>query len=381
MADNRTPEDLSVLYLQATHMSSTVSSVTVDDIVKVKKSDNLIWKLYTDNYIHNRVLSYLNDMSFYGVLESGSQIFDNHFITALVELIGIDVSHKVEEWQHICLDLLGFLPSSKHLKGGHLSMTALYEHCISNLVNDDISEVDVVKYTRCVALMIIGRIMFPDYQGGSARLIFLQLLWDIDNVKSYSWGSAVLAFLYRELCNASRIEKITMAGPLYILHIWAWSMIKCVNPDRDGLTLVVPPIDPDGIIPVSPYGARWKIGFSYTHSPTHAVRITRDSLDIMNHNEFNWIVYPKNDIDVKTIIDSYDNKIWRCVCPLICFDIDEMHRPNRVMRQFRRRQSIPMPAVDNDDMHNITRAGHRNTNWREYHGALEIFPVHLALER
>ncbi|XP_075500293.1 serine/threonine-protein phosphatase 7 long form homolog [Primulina tabacum] len=144
-------------------------------------------------------------------------------------------------------------------------------------------------------------------------------------------------------------------------------MIKCVNPDRYGLTLGVPPVDPDDFIPISPYGARWKIGFSYTHSPIHAVKIIRDSLDRMNNNEFNWVVYQKNDIDVMTITDSYDNKIWRCVCPLICFDIVEMHRPNRVMRQFRRRQSIPESAVDNDDMHNITRIGHRNTDWRDYH--------------
>ncbi|XP_073288472.1 serine/threonine-protein phosphatase 7 long form homolog, partial [Primulina huaijiensis] len=145
--------------------------------------------------------------------------------------------------------MLGFLPASKHLKGGHLSMTALYDYCMSNLVNGDISEVDVVKFIRCVALMIIGGIMFSDYQGWSVRLIFLQLLRDFDNVKSYSWGSAVLAFFYRELCNASLIEKTTIARPLYILQLWAWSMIKCVNPDRDGLTLVVPPVDPDAIIP------------------------------------------------------------------------------------------------------------------------------------
>ncbi|XP_073291049.1 serine/threonine-protein phosphatase 7 long form homolog [Primulina huaijiensis] len=173
-------------------------------------------------------------MGLYGVLECGSQVFDNHLITALVErwrrethtfhfpcgeatitlqdvsviwgltidgeaVTGVDLSHKMEEWQHICLDLLGFLPFAKHLKGGHLSMTALYDHCMSNLVTDYTSKVDVVKYTRCVALMIIGGIMLPNYQGVSARLIFLQLLRDIDNVKSYSWGSAVLAFLYRVL--------------------------------------------------------------------------------------------------------------------------------------------------------------------------------------
>ncbi|XP_073308363.1 serine/threonine-protein phosphatase 7 long form homolog [Primulina huaijiensis] len=196
-------------------------------------------------------------MGFYGVLECGSQVFDNHLIIALVErwrrethtfhftcgeatitlqdvsiiwgltidgeaVTETDVSHKVEQWQHICLDLLGFVSSSKHLKGGHLSMTALHDHYMANLVNDDTSEVDIVKFTFCIALIIIGRIMFPDYQGGSAKLIFLQLLPNIDNVKSYSWGSAVLVFLYRELCNSSRIEKTTMVEPLYILQVENW---------------------------------------------------------------------------------------------------------------------------------------------------------------
>ncbi|XP_075481188.1 serine/threonine-protein phosphatase 7 long form homolog [Primulina tabacum] len=255
-------------------------------------------------------------MGFYGVLECGSPVYDNHLITALVERW----RRETHTFHFTCGEATVTLQDVSvtwglTIDGEAVTGVDLYDNCMSNFVNDDTSEVDVVKFTRCVALIIIGGIMFPDYQGGSARLIFLKLLRDFDNVKSYSWGSAILAFLYRELCNASLIEKTTMAGPLYILQIWAWSRIKCVNHDRDGLTLVVPSVDPDAIIPVSPYGARWKVGFNYTHSPTHSVRIIRDSLDPMNNNEFNWIVYHKNDIDVKTIIDSYDNKIWRCVYP------------------------------------------------------------------
>ncbi|XP_073121440.1 protein MAINTENANCE OF MERISTEMS-like [Henckelia pumila] len=193
-------------------------------------------------------------MGIYGVLLCGSWIYDNHLITALVErwrrethtfhfrcgeatitlqdisiiwglsidgepVTGIDVSHNVEEWQHICLDLLGFTPLTSHFKGGHLSMTALYEHCTAALVDDNSPKIDVVKYTRCIALMIIGGIMLQDYQGGSVRLIFLQLLWDIDRIRSYSWGSAVLAFLYRELCNATRTGKAIISGPLFILQV------------------------------------------------------------------------------------------------------------------------------------------------------------------
>ncbi|XP_073121123.1 serine/threonine-protein phosphatase 7 long form homolog [Henckelia pumila] len=341
-------------------------------------------------------------MGFYGVLLCGSRQYDNHLITALVErwrrethtfhfrcgeatitlqdisiiwglpidgepVIGIDVSRKVEEWQHICLDLLGFTPLTSHFKGGHLSMTALYEHCMAAHIDDNSPEIDVVKYTRCVALMIIGGIMVPDYQGGSVKLIFLQLLRDIERIRSYSWGSAVLAFLYRELCNATRIRKAIISGPLFILQVWAWSRITFVNPDINGLSLTVPQNEFEEDIPYAPYGARWSNVFSYTHSPTHAVRIIRDCFDRMTNAEFNWIVYNKKDVDVKAIISTYDNRIWRCVCPLICFDIVEMHRPDRVLRQFKMRQSIPRPALDNDNLHNVNRTGHRNTDWREYH--------------
>ncbi|XP_073153405.1 protein MAINTENANCE OF MERISTEMS-like [Henckelia pumila] len=230
-------------------------------------------------------------MGFYGVLLCGSRQYDNHLITALVErwrrethtfhfrcgeatitlqdisiiwglpidgepVIGIDVSHRVEEWQHICLNLLGFTPLTSHFKGGHLSMTALYEHCMAAHIDDNSPEIDVVKYTRCVALMIIGGIMVPDYQGGSVRLIFLQLLRDIERIRSYSWGSAVLAFLYRELCNATWIGKAIISGPLFILQIWAWSRITFVNPDMNGLSLIVRQNEFEENIPYAPYGAR-----------------------------------------------------------------------------------------------------------------------------
>ncbi|XP_073121961.1 serine/threonine-protein phosphatase 7 long form homolog [Henckelia pumila] len=315
-------QDSSVLFLQPSHISSVVSSENIDEIIRAKRSDNLIWKLYTENGLHSRVKAFLHHMGFLGVLQCGLRVYDHHLITALVErwrrethtfhfrygeatitlqdisiiwglpihgdvISGTDASHTVGVWQDICFRYLGYTPLATHFKGGHLSMTSLYEHCTSTYIDDNSSDVDVVKYSRCVALMIIGGIMLPDYQGGSARLIYLQLLRNIDQIKSYSWGSAVLAFLYRELCNATRIGKAKIAGPLYILQVWAWSRIKCVNPDRHGLSHFVAPNPADDIMPFSPYGAWWNNIFSYTHAPTHFVRIIRDSFDRMNHDEFN----------------------------------------------------------------------------------------------
>ncbi|KZV51846.1 serine/threonine-protein phosphatase 7 long form [Dorcoceras hygrometricum] len=52
---NRGPEDPIVLYLQATHISSAISIDTIDHIIHVNRSDNLIWMLYSGENIHNRI--------------------------------------------------------------------------------------------------------------------------------------------------------------------------------------------------------------------------------------------------------------------------------------------------------------------------------------
>lgn len=118
---------------------------------------------------------------------------------------------------------MGFVISTSYFKGNHLSITALHDHCKSTLIDDDSSEVDVVKYSHCVTLMIIGRIMFSNYQGDSAKLVFLQILGDINRVKSDGWESGqspVLAFLYRELCNPTRMGRSIIFGYLYILQVY-----------------------------------------------------------------------------------------------------------------------------------------------------------------
>ncbi|XP_075495904.1 uncharacterized protein LOC142533141 [Primulina tabacum] len=51
-----------------------------------------------------------------------------------------------------------------------------------------------------------------------------------------------------------------------------------------------------------------------------------------------------------------------------------MYRPNRVLRQFGMRQRIPEPATDGVDLHNLSRTGHRNFDWKEFHsGPIEIW--------
>lgn len=68
---------------------------------------------------------------------------------------------------------------------------------------------------------------------------------------------------------------------------------------------------------------------------------------------------------------------WRATTYLICFDIVELHLPERVMRQFGFRQLIP-PEVDTGDrLHRTDRRGKGEVNWANQHAPY----IHMWNER
>ncbi|KZV31401.1 serine/threonine-protein phosphatase 7 long form [Dorcoceras hygrometricum] len=59
-------------------------------------------------------------------------------------------------------------------------------------------------------------------------------------------------------------------------------------PDRLGYNLIAAHENPnysDNVLPIPPYGARWKHAYCWTHTPTHSVRIIRDVLDRMGDSQ------------------------------------------------------------------------------------------------
>ncbi|XP_073064141.1 serine/threonine-protein phosphatase 7 long form homolog [Primulina eburnea] len=235
-------------------------------------------------------------------------------------------------------------------------MSVLDQYCRSILINDNSTHVEVERYTRCVTLMIIGGCMLPDSDGCSVNLMYLRLLRDTNQVSKYNWGSAVLAFLYRELCTVSTIGKGEIAGPIFILQVWALSRITFLCPDPFG---DIPDDDDhnDQILLFPPFGERWNRSFTWTHTTNHSVRVIRGLLDKIEPNQFKWVLYS----------NEFDKEYWCSVCPLICFNIVEMYRLARVLRQFDQLQHIPRPAFDGDEFHECTRQGRRNYNWAEHH--------------
>ncbi|XP_073029259.1 serine/threonine-protein phosphatase 7 long form homolog [Primulina eburnea] len=379
-----------VLYLRGRHISNSINAENMDALIPPRRSDKCLWRLLNAG-IHLRVRLCLARMDFYGVIQCGPiKYYDNHFLTAIVErwrrethtfhltvgeatitlqdvaliwglnidgipITGVDTAYNKHTLQQRCATWLGFSPTSSQIKGAHLYLTSSLDHCLNNMINDQSTEEDVAQYSRCVALMIIGGCMFPDSEGAAVKLMYLQFLEDIELVNTYSWGSAVLAYLYRELCDTSMRLKVDLCGPVQIL------------PSSTGIYLEEQAADVLQGLPFPPYGARWRRGFSWTHTAHHSVRIMRDMLDMMVEGQFLWTVYDMESPSVGTILDGDRNHLCRSACALINFHIVEMHRPERCLRQFGMRQGIPPPATNFDNFHKLTRQGRNNFDWATYH--------------
>ena len=72
---------------------------------------------------------------------------------------------------------------------------------------------------RAFILALLGSFLFVDKKDMHIQLRFLPLLQDLMETSMYSWGSAVLAHLYRELCRASLDHAIDIAGCMALLQV------------------------------------------------------------------------------------------------------------------------------------------------------------------
>ena len=97
-----------------------------------------------------------------------------------------------------------------------------------------------VRCTLSFQLLILCNYNYRSYQnwhigqsaGDNASWMYLLCLTDWDTAGFYSWGSAVLAFLYRQLCEACRrtSQNRSIGGCVYLLQIWMWSRIPVGRP-------------------------------------------------------------------------------------------------------------------------------------------------------
>ncbi|XP_075661643.1 serine/threonine-protein phosphatase 7 long form homolog [Castanea sativa] len=265
-------------------------------------------------------------------------------------------------WAVECQEMLGIVTNSVVLKGQRIQIKKLLEK-IDKGLPDGAEEVVVHQYARCYILALLGDTIFTDKFGDRVHTIWLQMLRDLHNPPRYSWGSACLAWLYRELCRATDKNASQIGGALILVQYWAWSRFPFLCPRMD--------LPPDGAygppLPSSPLSIKLVWVVSTKNSPAEICLVRyRQLLDSMYPNQVVWQPYEAELGHLPAFcVAGWD--MWTARVPLVCFWLVEKHTPDRVLRQFGMVQEIPEDVDTDDALHKIDLRGKIEVDWRVRH--------------
>lgn len=405
------PVDNTVLVLQNQHRSGTIWAGEDPGVLTCRQR---LATMMREWQLDSRVRRFVIQSGFYGVYRIGFIQLDWPLITALVErwrqethtfhftvgestvtlqdvavLLGLRIhGHVVTgnadlQWDDICEELLGVRPDRSVLHGSALKLSWLRANF--QQPPPDADDLTLQRYARAYILGLMGGVLFTDKSGADVQLIFLPLLRDFAYTEQLSWGSAVLAHLYRELCRASKVGANEIAGPLLLLQLWAWERLYIGRPERLGGRVQDPvvsasedvgdmaPVIGDATVdeeqlPADPLGCRWRTPVIRRDNPIRALIFYRDQLDQQTDDEMIWQPYTPEQLALLPDVCVRDQHLWQTIAPVICFDIVEWHHPDRVLRQFGLHQEIPVPCDTEVKLHSIDRRGRHHYDWRAYHG-------------
>ncbi|KAJ4757829.1 hypothetical protein LUZ62_068204 [Rhynchospora pubera] len=244
------------------------------------------------------------------------------------------------EWSGEVLRLLGI-----ELDGQARSYIRLHQlrKAISEQgpLTDDSGEDVITQYARAFILELFGCLLFPYSSKKYVRCYYLPLLEDLSGETRYSWGSAVLAFLYRQLDDSVLLSqgrwRKTIGGANILLQLWCWTRFSIGRPtsiqyDKWG--------QPD-LQSCGPYGCYWIGNREHRRTP---FQIYRDEFERVTENMVDWTPYLAYLGWMPEMVQQeIQNSIWFARVPLVHFTVVEWHYPDRVMRQFGFRQPNPPP--------------------------------------
>ncbi|XP_075668550.1 serine/threonine-protein phosphatase 7 long form homolog [Castanea sativa] len=266
------------------------------------------------------------------------------------------------KWAVECQEMLGVVTNSVVLKGQRIQIKKLLEK-IDQGLPDGAEEVVVHQYARCYILALLGDTIFADKSGDRVHTMWLQMLRDLHNPPRYSWGSACLAWLYRELCRATDKNASQIGGALILVQYWAWSRFPFLCPRMD--------LPPDGAygppLPSLPLSIKLVWVVSTKNSPAEICLVRyRQLLDSMYPNQVVWQPY-EAELGHLPAFCVAGRDMWTVRVPLVCFWLVEKHTLDRVLRQFGMVQEIPEDVDTDDALHKIDLRGKIEVDWRVRH--------------
>ncbi|XP_015165958.1 serine/threonine-protein phosphatase 7 long form homolog [Solanum tuberosum] len=192
-----------------------------------------------------------------------------------------DAARRIRPWRTLLETLTGCAIAPTDMD----NVSRVRIHSITGYLQDQL-QVDsigdatpverVEKIARLYMFVILGGILFPNTSGNLITLQYLAFVDTIHDVGKYSWGNAVLAYLYRALCRASIDNVVDICGFIPLLQVWCWERILLVQSSAP------PPHDGDALLP---HARRWTREIDRNTESHHVLIPIRDQLNRMTEDQ------------------------------------------------------------------------------------------------
>ncbi|CAN1165230.1 Serine/threonine-protein phosphatase 7 long form homolog, partial [Linum perenne] len=136
------------------------------------------------------------------------------------------------QWGELFRSLLGTSPPDS--SPGTLKNSWLKDNF--SWLSPDVDDTTVEQYARAYILSMFGQFMFCERTGSVVHAYYLTVLRDWEAASRFSWGSAVLSVLYREMSkavlgiNATSSPRGDLGGWATIVQIWTYERISFLAP-------------------------------------------------------------------------------------------------------------------------------------------------------
>ncbi|XP_021760578.1 protein MAIN-LIKE 1-like [Chenopodium quinoa] len=176
--------------------------------------------------------------------------------------------------------------------------------------------------------LVLGGTLFVDKSGNRTHPSFLHELCHTDvSINEYAWGTAALAYLYRQLGTASRKGVDSIAGCLTLLQAWIYEYFPCFRPQQGTLTQDLQ----------MPRASAWDVGAGCPSKNLESLLAFRTRIDALTDREVNWLPYgadPALRVPPTLFIGCIQYR-----------NIIEPYMPDRVVRQLGFVQGIPREII------------------------------------
>ncbi|KAL4316599.1 hypothetical protein AHAS_Ahas15G0301200 [Arachis hypogaea] len=175
-----------------------------------------------------------------------------------------------------------------------------------------------MRYTRGYIMQLISGILFPDASDSRVHIRWLPQLENLDACGRLSWGSAVLAWLYRQMCRTTEHGQRNLGGCVSLMLSWAYHRISLVRPDGFDARRF-------------PLVERWVQYRPDNATDERRLRQYRRTLNGVGMLNIEWTPYADSQLFglVAPAIAEADASA-AVVYPLLCFAIVEWHQVDRV---------------------------------------------------